>query len=305
MAQSLYDDARKLVAGGDYAAACPKLEESQRLDPTAVTLFNLADCYEHIGRTASAWAGFLEVAAASKRASRSDRAQVARARADALEPKLARLTIDVSAAARGAGITLKRDGAVVLEGQWGSAVPVDPGKHKLEATAPSKRTWTTEVDVPPEKAIATEVPALADAPSASELPTSSSAPSPPGTPSSETPSAPAQDSHPWATSRTIALVAGGLGVVGVGVGSYFGVTALSKNADAKSSCQGNRCWQPGYDLRNEAVSDGNISTICFGIGAAAIAAGVVLWVTAPTGAPVALAPAIGARDAGATATVAW
>src|SRR5260221_11014313 len=59
-ARTLFDEGRKLLADGKYDAACPKLEESQRLDPGTGTLFNLADCWEQIGRTASAWARFLE-----------------------------------------------------------------------------------------------------------------------------------------------------------------------------------------------------------------------------------------------------
>src|SRR5258708_37292521 len=57
-ARTLFDEGRKLLADGKYDAACPKLEESQRLDPGMGTLVNLAECWEHIGRTALAWARF-------------------------------------------------------------------------------------------------------------------------------------------------------------------------------------------------------------------------------------------------------
>ncbi len=56
VARSLFDQGRALVKDGNYAAACPKLEESQKIDSGVGTLFNLADCYEHLGRFASAWA---------------------------------------------------------------------------------------------------------------------------------------------------------------------------------------------------------------------------------------------------------
>src|SRR5258708_3181799 len=77
MAQSLFDDAKKLVGEGRYADACVKFEQSQKLDPGMGTLFNLADCFEHVGKTASAWAGFLDVAAQAKAATQTQREQAA------------------------------------------------------------------------------------------------------------------------------------------------------------------------------------------------------------------------------------
>src|SRR4051812_10257047 len=59
---ALFDEARRLMADGKFAEACPKLEESQRMDPGIGILFNLGDCYEHLGRTASAWISFRDVA---------------------------------------------------------------------------------------------------------------------------------------------------------------------------------------------------------------------------------------------------
>ena len=67
MAQALFDDARRLVDQGDVEQACPKFEESNRLDPGIGVQFRLADCYEQVGRLARAWITFVDVAAASQR----------------------------------------------------------------------------------------------------------------------------------------------------------------------------------------------------------------------------------------------
>ena len=111
-AQALFDEGRRLMEQGDYAAACPKLESSQKLDPGAGTLLNLATCYEKNGQTASAWVTYQDAATAS--ADRHpDWAERARARTAALAPILSRLTISVPAKVDGLEIT--RDGSVFSE----------------------------------------------------------------------------------------------------------------------------------------------------------------------------------------------
>src|SRR5262245_65102433 len=94
-AEALFAEGRRLMAAGKYARACPKLEASQKLDPGVGTLLNLADCYEKNGQTASAWAQFVEAASEARRLGDARREQAANARADALEPRLGRLTIAV------------------------------------------------------------------------------------------------------------------------------------------------------------------------------------------------------------------
>lgn len=262
-AEGLFSDAKKLMAAGAFAEACPKLEESQRLDPAPGTQFKLGECYEQTGKTASAWALFLDVAAAAKSANMPDREKIARDRAAALEPKLSRLVIVVTSPANGLVVT--RDGVTVGSAQWGSGVAVDPGKHPVTATAPGKQSWKTTIDVSGEGATVT-VPPLLDAPA--ERPHSDAAP-------------PAETSKGLGTQRTFALVAAGVGVVGVGVGSVFGLKDASKLDDAKSLCTGNACNPAGVALRHDAVSAGNVSTIAFSVGLVALAGAAVLWFTAP------------------------
>src|SRR6202023_3380435 len=109
-AQVLFDEGRRRMAEHDYANACPKLAESQRLSPAVGTEFNLADCWEHVGKLASSWAAFLDVADLTHRRGEREREQAARQRAAALEPRLGRLIIDVPAARRVANLEVTRDG---------------------------------------------------------------------------------------------------------------------------------------------------------------------------------------------------
>src|SRR5258705_5565961 len=145
-ARILFDENRRLAAEGKYDRACPKFEESQRLDPGMGTLFNLADCWEHLGRTASAWVRFREVADAASRTGQADREKIARARAVALEPKLSRLLIEVKA---GSDVEVMKDGASFGMARWGAPFPIDPGTHTIEARAPAKQAWKKTVEIPP------------------------------------------------------------------------------------------------------------------------------------------------------------
>ena len=160
-ADALFEDGRRFMSENKYAEACPKLEESQRVDPGVGTLYNLSVCYEAIGRTASAWVGFREVAQMALTAGQADREKAARGKASALEPKLMRLKITVQGA--NAGIEVKRDGAVVSPALWGTAVPLDPGKHRVSASAPGKEPWEITVQLDqPGGMVNVEVPPLLD-----------------------------------------------------------------------------------------------------------------------------------------------
>src|SRR5215207_9774287 len=109
-AQALFDEGRRLMTEGKLGEACPKLAASQKLDPGAGTLMNLATCYEKNGQLASAWATFKEAAAASRASGHADWEQAARGRADKLEPELARIVVVVSKEAQAPGLVVERDG---------------------------------------------------------------------------------------------------------------------------------------------------------------------------------------------------
>lgn len=275
-AQALFEEGRKLLDAGNAKAACPKFEESQRLDPGVGTQFNLADCYEKAGRTASAWTLFLEVAAATKKAGQSDREAVARARAEALRPKLSRLVIQVPPKSNVEGLEVQRDGVVVGKAQWGLAVPTDPGEHVIRVSAPAKKAWETRIQVEAGASVQTlSIPVLTDAPASETV----------GDEQSDG-DAVAFDggTEGTPTQRYLAYGAFGVAAIGVGVGTIFGLQAISKNDDsnAEGLCDGNRCVAEGAALRDDARSAGNISTIGFAVGGAGLVAGILLLVLEPS-----------------------
>jgi hypothetical protein len=165
-AQALFDEGLRLINAGQLAAACPKLAASQKLDPGMGTKFRLADCYEKLGKTASAWALFIDLGDEARAAKRKDREEFARKRAADLAPKLARMTIAVAPeSAKLAGLEVRRDGTALDKAVWDVALPVDPGEHFLTVTAPGKKPWESKMVVAlPAKTIEITVPALEDKP---------------------------------------------------------------------------------------------------------------------------------------------
>ena len=269
VAQAMFDDAKQLVAAGSYTEACPKLEESQRLDPKPGTLFNLADCYERLGRTASAWSVFLEVAGAARSAGHPEHEALARERAAAVAAKLSKLSVAVSPTADVAGLRVERDGVDVGRAAWGSPLPVDPGNHSIVANAPGRMPWRTTVQVPAGGAHVTiTVPPLADLNrsdhAAGARPT-------PGTPS-----------RTGDGQRIAAYIAGGAGIIGLGVGTYFGVRSIEDHNEARNHCHGKLCDPQGVELTDGAIGAGNASTVAFAAGTLALGVGLVLWLAAPS-----------------------
>jgi serine/threonine-protein kinase len=286
VAQALYDQAKGLMAKGNYVEACPKLEESQRLDPGSGTLINLGDCYEHEGRTASAWSAFLEAAAAAKNVGNTAREHAARDRAAQVVAKLSSIEIDVAPASAAPGLEVVRDGLVVDEPQRNTPIPVDPGTHTISARAEGRVPWSAEVVVKADHQTTTvAIPVLVVA-----TPTAAAAPpslppqpvvAPAVVPAPASPPEPVNDAHGGlGAQRTLALVAGGVGVVALGLGTVFGVESKSKHDDADKHCDGAACRdQTGVDLSKDATRDGNIATVGLIVGLAGLGGAAVLWFT--------------------------
>jgi hypothetical protein len=279
-AQVLFDDARKLVAQHKYAEACPKLAESQRLAPAIGTEFNLADCWEHQGKLASAWASFLDVVDQTHKRGETQRETVARARAAAIEPKLGRLTIQVPTSAPDEQVL--RDGEALRPEVWGVAVPVDAGDHHIEAHAPGRGGWSGTVHTTDGQTAAITVPDLPIAPS----PPLAAAPAP-SPPVSLTAPAPAPAPVATTTDHTAALLVLGSSVIFAGVG-VLGILEHDSNVssyNADSSCPPiDATVRPPHcnDLVNAANTWQTVGIVGFVGFGVAVAAGVTLWIVAPS-----------------------
>jgi hypothetical protein len=281
-AEALFNQGRDLMTAGKFADACPKFEASQQLDPGLGTMLNLAECYEKTGRTASAWAEYREAIPLARAAGSRARLDLATERAQALQERLSTLTIRaMSGDDDGVHLEVRRDGVALQEAEFGSPIPVDPGEHVIEAVAPGKQPWTSKVRVAGDAAkVSVEIPKLqaAGEPAAATTSSSSAVSTMPGS------SPPPSDRPSGSAQRVTGLVFGGVGVVGLGLGTFFGLQASSKWSDAKAKCTDYPygCGAEGADLRSSAHSGATVSTVAFVAGGALLATGVVLYLTAPS-----------------------
>src|SRR5262249_34857046 len=143
LAAALFREGKSLMDKGEFPAACSKLEESQRLDPGGGTLLNLALCHEKQGRPATAWAEFIEALGIARRDHRQARIELAEEHIAKLEPILSKLTVIVPPESEDTTLEVTRDGASVGRAAWGMPFPVDPGEHRVEATAAGRAPFRT------------------------------------------------------------------------------------------------------------------------------------------------------------------
>jgi len=282
-ADATFREGRRLVKLGRYAEACPWFERSYALEPVMGTLLNRADCYEKLGRTASAWLDFVVV---SRRDTSAARAGEARRRAAALEPQLARIV--VAAADAPPDLRIMRDGADVAAAP-GSAVPVDPGRH-LVAAASGDKSWSAEVEAVAGRTVTVEVPPFwLPPPKRATPPAVAAAPPAPALPSV------ARVEDAPSPRRTAALVVGGVGASAVLAGAVFGVLARSSWDDSRANCHdpGNVCSPLGIDQVHEAQSRAAVSTILVGAGVAALGTAAVLWLLPQRDVTISVAPGSG------------
>jgi len=311
LAEALFQEGKKLLGRKEYAKACPKLAESYHLDPGGGTLLTLALCHEGEGRVATAWSEFTDAESTARRDGRADRARIAAQHVKQLEPKLQKVVLVVAEAdANVAGFELERDGVAIGKAAWTIPIPIDSGAHTFTAEAPGKKPWSKTLTIKPdEKETRVEVPALEDDPAAKAA--AQAAPSAPASASAKAaPAAAIESGHPAPPAKRsyvapIALFA--TGAAALGVGAFFGVTALSAKKDADSRCPATQCNDPeGVRLSNKAVDSANVANVAFGVGIVAVGVGAVLLIAGGRDdSKVVVAPQVAAQGGGVTLRSRW
>jgi hypothetical protein len=303
LAQSLFDEGRRLLQEGQLAEACSKLERSEALDPSGGTMLNLALCHEKQGRTASAWTEYHDAVAMARRDRRDEREEFAQKHILALEPTLSRLTVKITLEGLPEGFEILKNGAPISRVGWNTAAPVDPGSQEIVARAPGYEAWTTTIVVGDKADAKTiEVPTLRKAatpPAPPPPPVGPQAPVP-----TEVPTAPPPPPAGSGVQRPLGFTLVGLGAAAAVIGVGFGVHALSKESTAHDLCKSDTTCgsSAGLDATRDAVTSAKATDGLLIGGLALAGVGLVVALTAKTTngekAPVALALTLAPRRTG-------
>lgn len=258
MAQSLFDAGRALLEQKAFAEACAKFEESNRLDPSAGTLLNLGQCQEAQQKSASAWASYKQAITVGRAQGVPRKVDAANEFLAALEPKLSFLTISVEGATP--GLTIRRNGVAIAEAARGTPLAIDPGPYTIEASAEGYASYSERVTIGPAEKKSFVVPKLV------KLPEKPVVAPPPTSPTS------------FPDGLFVGgVVTGGIGLVGIAIGTAFGIATLENASQIEADeCPNKACTTEGLALVEQARDISIVSTVSLAVGGAALIAGGVM-----------------------------
>src|SRR4051812_26161353 len=220
-AEALFRQGLESMKKNQFKEACDAFAGSNEADPSPGTQINLALCNEKQGKIATAWGWYRTAAGSADQKGQKERADLARAEAVKLEPKLHKLVVTIKVPAE--GLVLTRNGQAVPSASLGTDLPIDPGDYQIEVNAKGKKPWKTSIHIGTGPGTTPlEVPALEDAPVEAKPPG-------PGGPDYNPP-APGQDGS---GQKTIGYVCGGVGIVAAVVAVIVEVVALKEQDKSK------------------------------------------------------------------------
>lgn len=252
--------AQDLKKQGNLAEALGHFEESQRLEPKLATLLDLADCAEQLGKLVEAqgyWAAGRDLAKKEEKPQSRARAEQ---RLAAVEKRVAHYTLQLAADAP-AGTQVFHDDVLVDAAALGTAVAANPGDHAVvvKASGHEDAKFALKLAEGDNQTLPIAAgPAIVV-----------QAPPPPPPPPKPVVQASTADvsSGSGSGQRTVGLVLGAGGIVGLGAGGLLWNVGY-RNSNSLGSTAGNQ------------MLAGQVLVVA---GGALLVTGVVLFVTAPSG----------------------
>jgi len=250
----------------EWAKALEQFELVAKVRMTPQVRFHIALCKENLGMLIEALHDF-ELAESDAKAEKVDAVmKEAPEHAAAIKPKIPKLVFKVPSDVEGLAVTL--DGSPI-DPKGGEETLVNPGTHKVEATADKRHPFSQEITlgIGDTKTVSIKVPPMVE---------DKEAPPPKDEEPPPTPPKPS-------TLPIPALVVGGIGVAALAGAGLFALKRSSIKSDLDGVCSGDPPSCPAD--QEDAISSGRtyttLTNVFMIVGIVGVGAGVVLWVTAP------------------------
>lgn len=250
----------------DWAKALDRFEAVAKVRMTPQVRFHLALCKENLGMLIEAVRDF-ELAESDAKAEKvADVLKEAPEHAAAIRPKIPKLTIKVPADIEGISMTL--DGNA-FDAKGSDETLVNPGTHKIEATADKRAAYTKEVNLAEgdSKTITVKMPLLDGE---KEPPPPKEDPKP-------------TEEAPKSSMPVVALVVGGIGVAALAGAGFFALKRSSIANDLSTACTDPKaCPVEQEDAVNSGRTYTTLTNIFLVVGVLGVGTGIVLYATAPS-----------------------
>jgi len=280
-ARDLAVDGIKLAQAGDCQAAIPKLKRAEKLYHAPTILTWIGECLLQQERYVEGTETLRRVIREKLEPNAPEAYAKAQAKAqqliDGAKGKIAKLTLLVESEGKDLsgveGLKVEVGDTVISNALVGAPRPTDPGQHTITVTAPGYATATETIQIEAggkeELTIVLEYTGegLAGAATKDDSTTGDNG---------ETPEAGSGNLLAWS------LIGGGAALLAGG--GVTGFLAINKKGDLNCN-EDNRCASDQQDTLDSANFQATLSTVLFGVGGAAAAAGVILLFTGESEAP--------------------
>jgi hypothetical protein len=263
-ARTEYKEGLALEAAGNWAGALAKFQDVARIKTTPQVRYHIARCKENLGRLNEALGEYRLAEYEAQQTKAKELPEIEKAR-EQLEARVPKVVIQRGEGAKNAKIEI--DGVALGEAQVGKEFAVDPGSHKITAKI-ERGEWDQTVEIGEGETKTVELVPPDDLRKTATTPDEPTPDEPPDDKGVVVDTKKGAGALPW--------IVGGIGVVGLGAGVFFGLQAKKNEDDLNSFCRNGVCPNSKKSLEDDAKTNALLSNIGFGVGVAGIGTAIVL-----------------------------
>jgi hypothetical protein len=274
VARSVAVSGREAFNAGDYETALSLFRKAYELFPAPTVVLYEARTLEKMGLLLEAVEAYTRTTRTAvpsgSPAQFAEAIAAARSEGDALRDRVPSLVVEVRGVnTNDPGLNVSINGRPIGSEQLAQPQRLNPGTYRVSGAVGGERRTSADVTLVPgqSRRVVLNLIAQPADPLAAE-----------GAVSTPVDVAPTSRRGP----PLLAYVAGGVGVAGIGAGVITGLLANGKYNEAERECPDDQCapGSPGVDAVDAFRTWRMVSSVSYGVGAAGLAAGVVLWLTA-------------------------